>query len=119
ISGNFVWILILFFGLYFPLSRLGADIAFGQGNAVSQMLKTPNARWTSADLKEYSDYEIEELQRAVSLCPLEVKYTLNLGLACEQRASMEPEKDTQREWERRALQCYQKSLEMSPDRKSV
>ncbi len=67
---------------------------------------------SNSDLVSYSDYEIDHLRKAVSLCPLEVKYRLYLGLAYEQRAQLDGEKS--RDWDLTALQCYQKAIDMSP-----
>jgi O-antigen ligase len=75
------------FLLFFPISRLGADIAFGQSNAASEILKNPDPRLSNADFISYSNYEISHLRKAVGLSPLEVKYQLYLGLAYDQRLS--------------------------------
>ncbi|HTC22222.1 MAG TPA: hypothetical protein VK859_15295, partial [bacterium] len=88
------------------------DIAFGQSNAASEILKNPDPQMSNSEFVSYSDYEIEHLRKAVGLSPLEVKYELYLGLAYEQRAQIDP--DRLRDWNLMALECYQKSVEMSP-----
>ena len=105
-------VLLIFLILFIPLPRLGADIAFGRGSAVSEMLKKPDPQMDQGSLNEYSDYEIMELKKAVMLCPLDVKYLLYLGLAFEQKAQLDTEHA--RDWRMEALHCYQKSAEMSP-----
>ncbi len=104
--------LFFLFGLFFPLSRLGADIAFGKSSAASDILKNPDPQMSNSDLISYSDYEIEHLKKAVELCPLEVKYRLYLGLAYEQRSQLDAARS--RDWSLMALQCYGQSIEMSP-----
>ncbi|HEY5037608.1 MAG TPA: O-antigen ligase family protein, partial [bacterium] len=103
---------LIIFLLLFPLRRLGADIAYGHGNAISEYLKSPSPQAASSDLIYYSDAEIHYLKKAVQLFPLEVKYELYLGLANEQRAHLKG--DQTRDWYLEALHCYQKSAEMSP-----
>jgi tetratricopeptide (TPR) repeat protein len=102
----------LLLALIFPLSRLGADIAFGESSAFSQVLKSRNPEISTSALFYYSDGEIGALRRAVQLCPLEVKYRLYLGLAYEQRAQIDSGHST--DWNLAALECYQAAIGMSP-----
>jgi tetratricopeptide (TPR) repeat protein len=104
-------VLILFI-LYFPATRLGADIAFSQGYSVSQLMKNPDSGISPSGFMDYSNYEIQQLGKAVVLCPLEVKYQLYLGLAYEERAGIEPSQAES--WYLQCLQAYQKAVEMSP-----
>ena len=95
----------------FTLPRLGADIAFSRGNAASDLLKRHDPQSSSSELFQYSDYGIDELKKSINLFPFDVKYQLYLGLAYEQRATLET--DHSRDWLLQALSCYQKSAEMS------
>lgn len=105
-------ILLLLVIPWFPLNRLGADIAFGLGGTVAEALKNPNPQTSPELYSEYSDFEIGQMKRAVQLCPLEVKYVLYLGLAYEQRAQIDP--DRAKDWDLEALSCYEQALQMSP-----
>ena len=93
------------------LCRLGADIAYGRGSAISDFLKKPDPQASTEDLIFYSDSEIRYFKRAATLMPLEVKYKLYQGLACEQRAHMEP--DQAKIWYSGALENYQEALALS------
>lgn len=104
--------LFLLLTLWFPLDRLGADIAFGRSSAASEVLKHPQPGMTASDFVEYSNYEISYLRKAVALCPLEVKYQLYLGLAYEQRAQIDDEHAP--DWNLGALECYLNASQMSP-----
>lgn len=107
-----VLIFLLFLISWFPLNRLDADIAFGLGSAVAEALKHPDLQASVETYLNYSDYEIELLQKAVKLCPLETKYVLYLGLAYEQRAQLDSMHF--KDWELSALASYEKAIQMSP-----
>ncbi|HUO57807.1 MAG TPA: O-antigen ligase family protein [bacterium] len=96
----------------FPVTRLGADIAYNRGISVSDYLKKYMGQKAPSELLAYSDYEIGQITKAAALCPLEVKYDLYLGLAYEQRAQMDPAQT--REFCLKAAQCYEKAVRMSP-----
>jgi tetratricopeptide (TPR) repeat protein len=104
--------LILLVLLWFPLNRLGADIAFGFGNTIAETLKNPDPQTSPEMLERYSDFQVDVMKKAVQLCPLEVKYVLYLGLAYEQRAQLD--KERAKDWDLMALDCYEKALQMSP-----
>ena len=105
-------VLLLLLISWFPLNRLGADIAFGLGSAAADALKNPNSQISQEMYLNYSDYETELMQRAVKSCPLETKYVLYLGLAYEQRAQIDSAHAKDSELE--ALACYEKAIQMSP-----
>ncbi len=105
-------ILLLLLLSWFPLNRLGADIAFGEASAVSEALKNPDSQVSAEAYLDYSNFGIQNMKKAVQLCPLEVKYHLYLGLAYEQRAQLDPA--NARDWDLQALACYQKAVQMSP-----
>lgn len=107
-----VFLLLAGLAFFFPLRRLGADIAYSRGGAISEFLKKPGPETTPEALKFYSDFAIRNLTKAADLMPLEVKYRLYLGLAFEQRAQIDAERSA--EWRQRALDCYQRSTTMSP-----
>ena len=100
------------FFIWFSLARLGADMAFGQASAISQMLKKPDSGMPSQELLEYSDDQIALMKKAVSFLPWEVKYRLYLGLSYEQRAPLDP--GQARDWNLKALDCYQQTVQISP-----
>jgi tetratricopeptide (TPR) repeat protein len=104
--------MLVLFGLSLSLTRLPADLAFGQADAVSEYLKKPDPDTQHEVLLEYSNWGIQSCQRAIALCPLEVKYRLYLGLAYEQRAALD--RDKPRPWLEAALECYRQALSMSP-----
>ena len=107
-----VLILLLSVISWFPLNRLGADIAFGFGSAAAEALKQPDPGTSPETYLSYSNYEIELMERAVKLCPLETKYVLYLGLAYEQRAQLDSTRS--KDFELLALASYEKAIEMSP-----
>jgi tetratricopeptide (TPR) repeat protein len=111
IEKSFLGLFVLV-GLYFPLTRLGADLAFSRSSIASTLLnQLPRSTELSTALA-YSDYEIALSKRAAILCPLETKYRLYLGLAYEQRAQLDP---TLRQGHLLlALEQYQETLRMSP-----
>ncbi|MGH7738905.1 MAG: O-antigen ligase family protein, partial [bacterium] len=105
--------LILALGLIvFAVTRLAADIAFGRGDSVSALLKNHNPNADPDRLIYYSNYGIQEIKKASTLCPWEVKYPLYLGLAYEQRARLDGARE--QKWLARAQGYYLKSLYMSP-----
>ena len=113
-SARFVFLSALVLaGLFFPLTRLLADLSFGQGQVISEYLKKPDPDSKPQELLDYSDLGIQANRRAVDLCPLEVKYRLYLGLAYEQRAQLDH--DQPRKWLEAALQNYRQALAMSPE----
>ncbi len=105
-------VLVLLLLCWFSLDRLGADIAFGEASAVSEALKNSESQVSADAYLDYSNFGIQNMKKAVQLCPLEVKYELYLGLAYEQRAQLDPSKV--RDWDLEALTCYQKAVQMSP-----
>jgi tetratricopeptide (TPR) repeat protein len=105
--------LLVLFGLFLSLTRLPADLAFGQAEAVSEYLKKPNPESQPQVLLEYSNWGIESCQKAISLCPLEVKYRLYLGLAYEERAALD--RDKPKPWLEAALDSYRRALSISPN----
>ena len=111
-SEKLVLFLLLILLSWFPLNRLGADIAFGLGSALSDALKNPDSQTSMETYMAYSGYEIDLMQKAVKLCPLETKYVLYLGLAYEQRAQLDA--NHAKDWETEALSCYEKAIQMSP-----
>jgi O-antigen ligase len=104
--------LLIILILYFPFRRLGADIAYSRGSAASDLLKNHDPQTSPSELIFYSDFQINHLLQAVDLCPLDVKYRLYLGLAYEQRAQVDS--NHSKEWSLKALECYEKAVEMSP-----
>lgn len=98
--------------LFFPIKRLAADVAYGQGDLYSSILKRPAEGMDSNALGRYSDLEIHYLTRACGLFPWDVKYQLYLGLAYEQRALIDPGMMSQ--CAPKALECYQRTIQMSP-----
>lgn len=82
--------IILSLGLFtFSITRLAADVAFGHGNAVNELLKRHDPNMDPDRLTTYSNYGIQEIDKARALCPLEVKYALYTGLAYEERAHLD------------------------------
>lgn len=105
-------VLFIVVGLYFPVTRLGADLAFARGESASQVLtQLPNTTELST-VMAYSDYELAHLKKAQALCPLEVKYRLYLGLAYEQRSQLEP--SVRKGFLILAQEQYEEVLRMSP-----
>jgi len=98
--------------LLFPIRRLAADIAYGQGDVYSSAVKNHDAQTSSDALAYYSNTEIHYLSRAVDLFPWDVKYNLYKGLAYEQRGRLDTAQA--QEWFLDALVCYQKAIQMSP-----
>ena len=105
-------VLLSIFLVWFSTSRFGADLAFGQASAISQMLKKPDPQMPTQELLEYSDLQIGLMKRAVSLFPGELKYRLYLGLSFEQRAGLDAGRAE--DWELKALDCYRQTVRMSP-----
>ncbi len=108
----FVFGILILSGIFYPLTRLGADLSFGESESISEYLKKPDPDSQLQPLLEYSNLGIEECQRAAMLCPLDVKYRLYLGLAFEQRAQLD--KQEPKKWLEAALQTYHQGLSMSP-----
>jgi tetratricopeptide (TPR) repeat protein len=104
--------LFILFALLFPLSRLAADIGFGQGTMASEILKRADSKTLPSTRTRYSNFQIYCLGRAVALCPWDVKYRLYLGLAYEQRAQIDPEHS--KDFYREALDSYAESARRSP-----
>ncbi len=105
--------LLLILGLFtFSITRLAADVAFGHGNAVNELLKHHDPNMDPDRLTYYSNYGIQEIAKACSLCPLEVKYPLYMGLAYEERAHLDSvhEKD----WLLNARGYYLLAIHKSP-----
>ncbi len=98
--------------ILFPIRRLAADIAYGRGDVYSNAIKTRDAQTSADALNYYSNTEIHYLNRAVDLFPWDVKYNLYQGLAYEQRGRLDGSQA--KEYFLNALNCYQKSVQMSP-----
>ncbi|HTA77268.1 MAG TPA: O-antigen ligase family protein [bacterium] len=96
----------------YPIRRLAADIAYGQGDIYSNAIKTHDAHTSADALNYYSNTEIHYLNRAADLFPWDVKYTLYQGLAYEQRGRLDSSQA--KEYFPKALYCYQKAVQMSP-----
>lgn len=105
-------VLFLVYALIFPLQRLGADIAFAKASSISEFLKKPDPDAALSGLMYYSEVGIGDMEKAVRLCPWDVKYRLYEGLSFEQRAPLD--KDHAKECLTRALQSYQTAAQMSP-----
>ena len=103
---------LVLFGLSFPLTRLWADLSFGEAESISEYLKKPDSDTQPQALLEYSGLGIQEEQRAIQFCPLDVKYRLYLGLAYEQRAQLD--RENPKPWLEAALRTYRQALSMSP-----
>lgn len=111
VRGLFMGALVLF-GFVFFLSRIPADLAYSQADSISEYLKNPDPDTQHEVLLEYSNLGIQEVQRAISFCPLDVKYRLYLGLAYEQRAPLDQKNP--KPWLEAALESYRQALSMSP-----
>ena len=105
-----VSLLLLIF--LFPLRRVAADIAFGRGDVYSSAIKNPDPQTSSDALVNYSDTEIHYNQRAADLFPWDLKFSLYLGQAYEQRAALD--KLRSQDCYQNALFFYQKVSQMSP-----
>jgi hypothetical protein len=105
--------LLLILGLFaFSITRLAADVAFGHGNAVNELLKHHDPNMDPDRLAYYSNYGIQEIAKACSLCPLEVKYSLYRGLAYEERARLDSVHE--KEWLLSSRGYYLLSIHRSP-----
>jgi len=104
--------ILILSGLVFFLTRFPADLSFAQADAVSEYLKKPDPDSQLQPLLEYSNLGIQESQRAVDFCPLDVKYRLYLGLSYEQRSQLDKERS--KLWLEKALLTYRDALSMSP-----
>ncbi|HXL72645.1 MAG TPA: O-antigen ligase family protein, partial [bacterium] len=105
-------VVLLLLILFFPLRRMAADIAFGKGDVYSSAIKNPDPQTSSDSLTYYSDDEIHYNQRAADLFPWDLKFSLYLGQAYEQRAGLD--KTRSQDWYQNALFFYQKVSRMSP-----
>jgi tetratricopeptide (TPR) repeat protein len=104
-------LLALLFAAY-GLTRLAADTAFASGNAINELLKHHDPNMDPDRLIDYSNYGIRETQKAVGLCPWDVKYSLYLGLAYEERARLDSVHEE--DWLLKAQNDYWKAISMSP-----
>lgn len=104
--------LFVLVGLYFPLTRLRADLAFSRSSIASTLLNQLPSSTELSTARAYSDYEIAHSKSAAALCPLETKYRLYLGLAYEQRSQLDP--TLRQGYLILALEQYQETLRMSP-----
>ncbi len=104
--------ILVIYALFFPLQRLGADIAFAKASAYSDYLKKPDPESAPSALQYYSGLQISYMRRAVALNPLEVKYHLYLGLAYEQNSAIEGSHT--KESLLTALDSYQNAVNLSP-----
>ncbi len=107
-----VVVALLLIILFFPLRRLAADIAFGRGDVYSSAIKNPDPQTSADALVYYSDSEIHYNNRAANLFPWDLKFSLYLGQAYEQRAGLDHLRA--RDWYQNALFFYQKVSSMSP-----
>ncbi|HVM33436.1 MAG TPA: O-antigen ligase family protein [bacterium] len=96
----------------YGLTRLSADIAFAEGNAVNELLKHHDPNADPDRLNYYSNYGIGQIQKAIRLCPWEVKYPLYLGLSYEERAKLDGAHEA--DWLLKAQDYYLKAISMSP-----
>jgi Tfp pilus assembly protein PilF len=96
----------------YGLTRLAADTAFAGGNAINDLLKHHNPNLDPDRLIDYSNYGISETQKAIELCPWEVKYSLYRGLAYEERARLDSAHEE--DWLLKAQNDYWKAISMSP-----
>lgn len=96
----------------FSLVRLAADVAFGHGSSALDYVQSAGDRISERDRVLYTEYGLRQDRRASEWMPLEVKYRLYRGLACERKADAVPGQAIP--WLTEALTHYDAALAMSP-----